>query len=80
MKLKNVFNGLCVQMKDIDVVPTECSFRTGREFGLTEENHGTVIKAPDSDGDVWIEFDNFTSEFTGDNKLYVHHSKIRMVK
>lgn len=80
MKLKNVEVGQRVQMKNIDEVPTDCSLHTGREFGLIEENLGTVLGYPDSDGDVQIEFDNFTSEFTGDNKLYVHYSKIRKVK
>lgn len=80
MKIQNAIMGTRVQMKNIDEIPTECSYHTGREFGLIEENLGTVIKDPDSDGDVQIEFDDFTSEFSGDNKLYVHHSKIRKVK
>ena len=80
MKLKNVKVGQRVQMKNIDEIPTECSYPTGREFGLIEENLGTVLGYPDSDGDVQIEFDDFTSEFSGTSKLYVHHSKIRKVK
>lgn len=80
MKIRNAVIGTRVQMKNIDLYPTKCSLRTGREFGLIEENLGTVIKDPDSDGDVQIEFDDFTSEFSGTSKLYVHHSKIRKVK
>lgn len=80
MKLKNIKVGQRVQMKNIDEIPTECSYHTGREFGLIEENQGTIIRHPDPDGDVYIEFDDFESEFSGLNKLYVHHSKIRKVK
>lgn len=80
MKIQNAIMGTRVQMQNIDEIPTECSYHTGREFGLIEENLGTVIKDPDSDGDVQIEFDDFTSEFSGTSKLYVHHSKIRKVK
>lgn len=80
MKLKNVKVGQRVQMKNIDEIPTACSYHNGREFGLIEENIGIVIKDADSDGDVQIIFDDFTSEFSGTSKLYVHHSKIRKVK
>lgn len=45
MKIKNCIVGTEVQIKNIDVRPTEYSQCTSREYGVIEENYG-VIQAP----------------------------------
>ena len=50
MKLKNCVVGTEVQIKNIDVPPTECSPRTAREYGVIEENYGIIQNDPDEDG------------------------------
>lgn len=79
MKLKNCVIGTEVQIKNIDVKPTECSSRTSRECGVIEENYGIIQNAPDGDGDVQVYFgEQFEhSEIEGRKYLYVHHSKLR---
>ena len=82
MKLKNCVVGTEVQIKNIDVHPTECSNYTSREYGVIEENHGVIHSAPDEDGDVQVYFgEHFEHQFSPLRKfLYVHHSNLRKVK
>ena len=79
MKLKNCVVGTEVQIKNIDVRPTECSSRTAREYGVIEENYGIIRSTPDEDGDVKVYFgEHFEhSEIEGRKYLYVHHTKLR---
>lgn len=83
MKLKNAIVGARVQVKDVDVLPTLPlhSTRTSRQYGLTEENEGTIIKSPDSDNDVLVRFDNFSHvDDDGCDHLYVNVEHLRKVK
>lgn len=79
MKLKNCVVGTEVQIKNIDVPPTECSTHTSREYGVIEENYGIIQSEPDKDGDVRVylgeQFEQTAIE--GRKYLYVHHSKLR---
>ena len=79
MKLKNCVVGTEVQIKNIDVPPTECSNYTSREYGVIEENFGVIHAEPDGDGDVKVYFgEQFKHSFATDCKyLYVHHTKLR---
>ena len=79
MKLKNCVVGTEVQIKNIDVRPTECSSRTAREYGVIEENYGIIRDTPDEDGDVKVYFgEQFVhSVIEGRKFLYVHHSNLR---
>ena len=79
MKLKNCVVGTEVQIKNIDVRPTECSNRTSREYGVIEENFGVIRAVPDGDGDVVVYFgEHFEYCDDPDRKfLYVHHTKLR---
>ena len=79
MKLKNCVVGTEVQIKNIDVPPTDCSQRTSREYGVIEENFGVIHAVPDEDGDVKVYFgEQFVNEYNLDSKcLYVHHTKLR---
>lgn len=79
MKLKNCVVGTEVQIKNIDVPPTECSSRTSREYGVIEENFGVIHEVPDADGDVVVYFGaHFEHSDDPDRKfLYVHHTKLR---
>ena len=82
MKLKNCVVGTEVQIKDIDVRPTKCGLCTAREYGVIEENYGTIQESPDKDGDVKVYFgEQFEHQIAPNRKyLYVHHSKLRKVK
>lgn len=81
MKLKNAIVGTRVQMKNIGLRPTECSPRTGRQYGLIEENEGTIIGKPDVDNDVKVRFDDFTSTVSEYiDYLYVNVKHLRKVK
>lgn len=79
MKLKNCVVGTEVQIKNIDVPPTECSQRTSREYGVIEENFGIIRSTPDEDGDVKVylgeQFEHIDED--GRKYLYVHHTKLR---
>ena len=79
MKLKNCVIGTEVQIKNIDVPPTECSRRTSREYGVIEENYGIIQSEPDRDGDVKVYFgEQFENPYAPNRKyLYVHHTKLR---
>ena len=79
MKLKNCVVGTEVQIKDIDVPPTECSDRTSRKYGVIEENFGVIHAVPDEDGDVKVYFgEQFEyGAVNGRKYLYVHHTKLR---
>lgn len=79
MKLKNCVVGTEVQIKNIDVHPTECSNRTAREYGVIEENYGVIQREPDGDGDVKVYFgEQFEHTVAPSRKfLYVHHSNLR---
>ena len=79
MKLKNCVVGTEVQIKNIDVPPTECSSCTAREYGVIEENFGVIQAPPDEDGDVKVYFgEQFEHRYFPDRKhLYVHHTKLR---
>lgn len=79
MKLKNCVIGTEVQIKNIDVLPTECSLRTSREYGVIEENFGIIRSNPDADGDVAVYFgEQFENPYNPACKyLYVHHTKLR---
>ena len=79
MKLKNCVIGTEVQIKNIDVPPIECSFRTSREYGVIEENYGIIQNTPDKNGDVRVYFgEQFEhSVIKGRKYLYVHHTKLR---
>ena len=79
MKLKNCVVGTEVQIKNIDVPPTECSDYTSREYGVIEENFGVIQALPDEDGDVKVFFGkHFKHSAVEDRKyLYVHHTKLR---
>ena len=79
MKLKNCVVGTEVQIKNIDVPPTECSSRTSREYGVIEENFGVIHAVPDEDGDVKVYFgEQFEHQYEPERKfLYVHHTKLR---
>lgn len=79
MKLKNCVVGTEVQIKNIDVPPTECSSRTSRKYGVIEENYGIIQSDPDEDGDVKVYFgEQFEHLYEPDRKfLYVHHTKLR---
>lgn len=79
MKLKNCVVGTEVQIKNIDVKPTECSSRTAREYGVIEENFGVIHASPDEDGDVQVYFgEHFENPYALHQKfLYVHHTKLR---
>ena len=79
MKLKNCVVGTEVQVKNIDVPPTECSPYTSREYGVIEENFGIIHAEPDEDGDVKVYFgEQFEHCVVVDCKyLYVHHTKLR---
>ena len=79
MKLKNCVVGTEVQIKNIDVHPTECSRRTSREYGVIEENFGVIQSVPDEDGDVEVYFgEQFENPYAPNRKyLYVHHTKLR---
>ena len=79
MKLKNCGVGTEVQIKNIDVPPTECSPHTSREYGVIEENFGVIHSLPDEDGDMEVYFgEQFEHQYEPDRKfLYVHHTKLR---
>lgn len=79
MKLKNCVVGTEVQIKNIDVHPTECSLHTSREYGVIEENFGVIRSEPDSEGDVEVYFGgHFEHQYVHNRKfLYVHHTKLR---
>jgi hypothetical protein len=79
MKLKNCVVGTEVQIKNIDVKPTECSDCTSREYGVIEENYGIIHSAPDGDGDVKVYFgEQFEHNYAPNREyLYVHHSNLR---
>ncbi|QNO11437.1 hypothetical protein Aristophanes_00013 [Acinetobacter phage Aristophanes] len=79
MKIKNCVVGTEVQIKNIDVPPTECSPRTAREYGVIEENYGIIQDTPDEYGDVKVYFgEQFEhSQIEGRKYLYVHHSNLR---
>lgn len=79
MKLKNCVVGTEVQIKNIDVKPTECSDCTSREYGVIEENFGVIHAVPDEDGDVKVYFgEQFVNPYAPNQKhLYVHHTKLR---
>ena len=79
MKLKNCVIGTEVQIKNIDVHPTECSLRTSREYGVIEENYGIIQSEPDGDGDVKVYFgEQFENPYAPNSKyLHVHHTKLR---
>ncbi len=79
MKLKNCVVGTEVQIKNIDVRPTECSSRTAREYGVIEENFGIIQSEPDKDGDVKVYLgEQFEHTKALSRKfLYVHHTKLR---
>ena len=79
MKLKNCVVGTEVQIKNIDVPPTECSSYTSRKYGVIEENFGVIHSVPDEDGDVKVYFgEQFEHQYIPDCKvLYVHHTKLR---
>lgn len=81
MKLKNAVVGTRVQMKNIDLHPTECSSRTGRQYGLIEENYGTIVRGLDPDNDVSVRFDDFSHvDGGGRDTLYVNVEHLRKVK
>lgn len=79
MKLENCVIGTEVQIKNIDVPPTECSLRTSRKYGVIKENFGVIQAPPDEDGDVKVYFrEQFEhSAVKGRKYLYVHHTKLR---
>ena len=79
MKLKNCVVGTEVQIKNIDVPPTECSHRTSREYGVIEENFGVIQSEPDDAGDVKVYFgEQFEHQYEPNRKfLYVHYTKLR---
>lgn len=79
MKLKNCVVGTEVQIKNIDVPPTECSNCTSREYGVIEENFGVIQAEPDEDGDVKVYLgEQFEHTRASSRKfLYVHHTKLR---
>ena len=79
MKLKNCVVGTEVQIKNIDVPPTECSQLTSREYGVTEENFGVIHAVPDEAGDVKVYLgEQFEHQYEPARKyLYVHHTKLR---
>ena len=79
MKLKNCVIGTEVQIKNIDVHPTECSNCTSREYGVIEENYGIIQSEPDGDGDVKVYLgEQFEHQYAHNRKyLYVHHTKLR---
>ena len=79
MKLKNCVVGTEVQIKNIDVRPTECSHRTARGYGVIEENYGVIQAPPDTVGDVKVYFgEQFEHTKVPNRKfLYVHHTKLR---
>ena len=79
MKLKNCVVGTEVQIKNIDVRPTECSPRTSRAYGVIEENFGVIHAVPDEVGDVEVYFgEHFKHQYAPNRKfLYVHHTKLR---
>ena len=79
MKIKNCVVGTEVQIKNIDVPPTACSFYTSREYGVIEENFGVIKSVPDKDGDVKVYFgEQFEHLYIlGRKYLYVHHTKLR---
>ena len=79
MKLKNCVVGTEVQIKNIDVRPTECSNCTSREYGVIEENFGVIHAAPNEDGDVKVYFGEQFEHSTVDGRkyLYVHHTNLR---
>lgn len=79
MKLKNCVMGTEVQIKNIDVPPTECSPYTSRDYGVVEENYGIIQSEPDGDGDVKVYFgEQFEHTKAPERKfLYVHHTKLR---
>ena len=67
MKLKNVKVGTKVRVKtemNDDVVPFHLRYR-----GAV----GTVIEAPDEDGDVYVEFSDGDTDFG-------HHSNLKRIK
>lgn len=81
MKLENATVGTRVQVKDIDVPPTDCSEHTGRQYGLTEENFGTIVRSPDYDNDVKVRFEGFSHTSSGGRDyLYVNVDNLRKVK
>lgn len=81
MKIRNAVVGTRVQMKNIDLHPTDCSSRTGRQYGLTEENYGTIIREVDSDHDVVVQFENFSHvDGGGRDMLYVNVEQLRKIK
>jgi len=79
MKLKNCVVGTGVQIKNIDVKPTECSRRTSREYGVIEENYGIIHSTPDEDGDMKVLFEERCKSTLSHALpyLYVHHTKLR---
>lgn len=81
MKIQNAIVGTHVQMKNIDLRPTDCSSRTGRQYGLTEENYGTIVRGVDPDNDVVVRFENFSHvDDGGRDTLYVNVEQLRKVK
>lgn len=79
MKLKNCVVGTEVQIKNIDVKPTDGDGYTSRDYGVIEGNYGIIQSEPDEAGDVQVylgeQFEHTTIE--GRKYLYVHHSKLR---
>lgn len=81
MKIHNAIVGTRVQMKNIDLHPTDCSSRTGRQYGLTEENYGTIVQGVDPDNDVVVRFENFSHvDGGGRDTLYVNVEQLHKVK
>ena len=79
MKLKNCVVGTEVQVKNIDVPPTEYSQYTSREYDVIEEDYGIIHAEPDKDGDVMVYFGEQFEHIQDSNRkfLYVHHTKLR---
>lgn len=67
MKLKNAVVGAKVQVKERQKDSERKFYNHNR--GLV----GTIIEV-DSDGDVWVRFDN------GSERDFGHHSQVRLVK
>lgn len=83
MKLKNAVIGQVVQIKNIYEEPTDCCSRICYGYGVNiEEHEGIIVSAPDEDGNVRVQFDDWFEHATVPDRdyLYVHHSKLRKVK
>lgn len=69
MELKDVYVGQLVRV--VDTVPAKgCNYDT---FSVYGERRGTVIKAPDEDGDVIVEFSDGRADIG-------HHSNLKRIK